>query len=147
MPAEIQSPENKALVVIIDDDPNILELTSLILSSRGFNVFTANCARTGLEIIAEHEPELVLLDYMMPEVDGLSTLRQIKSRFPDTYVLMLTGKGSEEVAVDLMKAGASEYILKPFNNRNLVERLDNVLKIREIELHNKELQFEHERLL
>lgn len=147
MPAEIQSPENKAVVVIIDDDPNILELTSLILSSRGFGVFTANCARTGLEIIAEHEPELVLLDYMMPEVDGLSTLRQIKSRFPDTYVLMLTGKGSEEVAVDLMKAGASEYILKPFNNRNLIERLENVLKIREIELRNKALQFEHERLL
>lgn len=147
MPTETLPPDKNATVVIIDDDPNILELTSLILSRRGFRVFTAQCAREGLDIISLHSAELVLLDYMMPEVDGLSALRQIKSRFPDTYVVMFTGRGSEEVAVDLMKAGASEYILKPFNNRNLVERLENVLKIREIELNNKELQLEHGRLL
>ena len=60
---------------------------------------------------------------MMPEMDGLSALRQIKSEFPESYVVMLTGKGNEEIAVELMKSGASEYILKPFNNRNLVCRL------------------------
>lgn len=147
MTPETQPTETKATVVIIDDDQNILELTSLILSRRGFRVLTAQAAATGIDLVAEHEAELVLLDYMMPEVDGLSALRQIKSRFPDTYVVMFTGKGSEEIAVDLMKAGASEYILKPFNNRNLVERLENVLRIREVELHNKELQLEHERLL
>ena len=84
---------------------------------------------------------------MMPETDGLYVLQQIKSSFPDTYVVMLTGKGSEEVAVELMKNGASEYILKPFNNRNLIERLENVLRIREIELHNRELQKQQELLL
>ena len=84
---------------------------------------------------------------MMPEMDGLSALQWIKTHFPDTYVVMLTGKGSEEVAVELMKNGASEYILKPFNNRNLVERLKNVLRIREIELHNRELQKQQEHLL
>src|SRR6185369_7184288 len=87
------------------------------------------------------------LDYMMPEMDGLSALREIKAHFPYTYVVMFTGKGSEEVAVELMKNGASEYLLKPFNNRDLLDRLDNVLRIREIELHNKALQKEHERLL
>jgi signal transduction histidine kinase len=147
MSTKIQPPETKATVVVIDDDQNILELISLVLSRRGFRVFTAQSAGTGFDLIAVHGAELVLLDYMMPEVDGLSALRQIKSRFPDTYVVMFTGKGSEEVAVDLMKAGASEYVLKPFNNRNLVERLENVLRIREVELHNKELQLEHERLL
>lgn len=147
MSTEIQPPDKKATVVIIDDDQSVLELTSYVLSRRGFRVFTAQSAVAGFDLIADHNAELVLLDYFMPEVDGLSALRQIKSRFPDTHVVMFTGKGSEEVAVDLMKAGASEYILKPFNNRNLLERLDNVLKIREIELHNKELQLEHERLL
>jgi len=147
MPTEIQTAATKATVVIIDDDQNILELTSLVLSRRGFRVFTAHCAVEGIDLVALHGAELVLLDYMMPEVDGLSALRQIKTRLPDTYVVMFTGKGSEEVAVDLMKAGASEYILKPFNNRNLVERLENVLRIREVELQNKELQLEHERLL
>jgi len=147
MPTKNQPLEKKATVVIIDDDLNILELTSLLLTRRGFRVFTAEAAVEGIDLIDVHKAELVLLDYMMPEMDGLSALRQIKSRFPDTYVVMLTGKGSEEVAVDLMKAGASEYVLKPFNNRNLVERLENVLRIREIELHNKELQLEYERLL
>lgn len=146
MPTEIQPQKTIATVVIIDDDRNILELTALILSKRGFRVFAAHSAHAGLALIAAHAPELVLLDYMMPEMDGLSALRQIKSGFPKTYVVMLTGKGSEEIAVELMKGGASEYILKPFNNRNLVERLENVLRIREIELHNSELQQEHDRL-
>lgn len=147
MPSDTEPVSRVATVVIIDDDPNILELTSLILSRRGFHTFTASQPREGLELIATHAPELVLLDYMMPDMDGLSTLRQIKSAFPDTYVVMFTGKGSEEIAVELMKGGASEYVLKPFNNRNLVERLENVLRIREIELHNRELQLEQERLL
>lgn len=137
----------KATVVVIDDDRNILELTSLILSRRGYQVHTAATALEGMEIIAARNPELVLLDYMMPEMDGLSALREMRARFPSTYVVIFTGKGSEEIAVELMKGGASEYILKPFNNRDLIERLDNVLHIREIELHNKALQKEHERLL
>ena len=100
-----------------------------------------------MEIISARQPELVLLDYMMPEMDGMTALREIRTRFPNTYVVIFTGKGNEEIAVELMKAGASEYILKPFNNRDLVERLDNVLRIREIELHNRSLQQEQVRLL
>jgi signal transduction histidine kinase len=136
-----------ASVVIIDDDKNILELTSLILSKNGFQPYIASSALDGFELVSLHNPELVLLDYMMPEIDGLSALQHIRTRFHDTYVVMLTGKGSEEVAVELMKNGASEYILKPFNNRNLIERLQNVLRIREIEIHNRELQKQQEHLL
>lgn len=142
-----ESKENNFPVVIIDDDRNILELTSLVLAKNGFQPYTADRAVDGFELISLHAPQLVLLDYMMPELDGLSALQQIKSRFPDTYVVMLTGRGSEEVAVELMKNGASEYILKPFNNRNLVERLRNVLRIREIEIHNRQLQKQQEQLL
>ena len=140
-------PDTKASIVVIDDDTHILELIELILAKRGYGVFTASSARAGIEIVAEMQPELVLLDYMMPEMDGLTALREIRTRFPNTYVVMFTGKGNEEIAVELMKGGASEYILKPFNNRDLVDRLDNVLRIREIELHNKLLQEEHIRLL
>ena len=147
MLTESGSSDTKTSVVIIDDDRNILELTSLILSKNGFQPYVAGRAHEGFELINRHAPELVLLDYMMPEMDGLSALQHIKTRFPDTYVVMFTGKGSEEVAVELMKSGASEYIIKPFNNRNLVERLENVLRIREIELHNRELQKQQEHLL
>lgn len=139
--------DTKATVVVIDDDIHILELADLILARRGYQVFTAPMARAGLEIISARQPELVLLDYMMPEMDGMTALREIRTRFPNTYVVIFTGKGNEEIAVELMKAGASEYILKPFNNRDLVERLDNVLRIREIELHNRSLQQEQVRLL
>ncbi|MGD0586541.1 MAG: ATP-binding protein [Oryzomonas sp.] len=140
-------PDSKATVVVIDDDPHILELTSLILSRKGYHVLTDSTARQGMDIISSQAPELALLDYMMPEMDGLATLREIKVHYPDTYVIMFTGKGNEEIAVELMKGGASEYILKPFNNRGLLDRLDSVLRIREIELHNKALQQEQVRLL
>jgi len=139
--------DSKATVVIIDDDPHILELTSLILARKGYHVFTASTARQGMEIISSQAPELALLDYMMPEMNGLEALREIKARYPDTYVVMFTGMGNEEIAVELMKGGASEYIVKPFNYRGLLDRLDSVLRIREIELHNKALQLEQVRLI
>ncbi|HEY7745188.1 MAG TPA: response regulator [Desulfuromonadales bacterium] len=134
-------------VLVIDDERIILELTSMILRSRGYEVLTAESGRLGLEIVERDAPSLVLLDYMMPGMDGMTALRQIRERFPDTYVVMFTGKGSEEIAVELMKGGASDYILKPFNNQDLVERIENVLRIRRIELHNRELREERERLL
>ena len=138
---------NKATVVIIDDEQIILDLTSIILKNRGYNVFSATDAREGLELIEKINPELVLLDYMMPGKDGLTALKEIKERFPDTYVIMFTGKGSEEIAVELMKSGASDYLLKPFNNQDLSERMENVLRVRSVEIHNRQLLREREMLL
>ena len=78
---------------------------------------------------------------MMPVVNGLTALREIRERFPSTYVIMFTGKGSEEIAVELMKAGAADYILKPFSNANLIERIEGVL--RWFRLPNWQLQIPH----
>jgi signal transduction histidine kinase len=137
----------KGTVLIIDDERVILDLTTIILKNRGFRVLTAADAHIGLEIIAREKPELVLLDYMMPGMDGLTALKEIREHHPDTYVIMFTGKGSEEIAVELMKAGAYDYILKPFNNQDLAERIERVLRIRTVELKNQELVKEQERLL
>ena len=136
-----------AKILIIDDEQMILNLTAMVLQHRGFEAFTAENALEGYDIIEREQPALVLLDYMMPQVNGLTALREIRRRFPATYVIMFTGKGSEEVAVELMKAGASDYILKPFSNANLVERIEGVLRLRTIELRNRELLEERERLL
>jgi hypothetical protein len=136
-----------AKILVIDDERMILNLTAMVLQHRGFEVFTAEGAIDGYAIIEREQPALVLLDYMMPEVNGLTALREIRRRFPATYVIMFTGKGSEEIAVELMKAGAADYVLKPFSNANLVERIENVLRMRAVELRNRELLEERERLL
>lgn len=138
---------NNTTILVIDDEESILNLVSVILSNRGYDVAKASDAKTGLELVEALNPSLVLLDYMMPLVDGLETLKKIRSEYPDTYVIMFTGKGSEEIAVELMKAGASDYILKPFSNQNLVDRMENVLKIRAVELKNRDLTAEREELL
>jgi hypothetical protein len=134
-------------LLVVDDERMILELTSMVLTSRGFDVSVVDNALDAYEMIEREQPALVLLDYMMPKVNGLDALKEIRERFPETYVIMFTGKGSEEVAVELMKSGASDYVLKPFSNAKLVERIENVLRIRSIELHNKALILEQERLL
>jgi hypothetical protein len=136
-----------AKILIIDDERMILNLTAMVLQHRGFEVLTTESAIDGYAIIEQEHPAVVLLDYMMPQVNGLTALREIRRRFPETYVIMFTGKGSEEIAVELMKAGAADYVLKPFSNANLVERIENVLRLRSIELHNRELLAERERLL
>jgi signal transduction histidine kinase len=140
---------NKAAttILVIDDEESILNLVAIILGNRGYTVARANDAFQGMELVASLKPELVVLDYMMPGMDGLAALSRIRTIFPDTYVIMFTGKGSEEIAVELMKAGASDYMLKPFNNQNLLERVENVLKIRKVELKNRELILEREQLL
>lgn len=134
-------------LLVVDDERMILELTSMVLTSRGYDVSVVDNAPAAYEMIEREQPAVVLLDYMMPKVNGLDALKEIRERFPETYVIMFTGKGSEEVAVELMKSGASDYILKPFSNAKLVERIENVLRVRSIELHNRALLEEQKRLL
>jgi signal transduction histidine kinase len=139
--------DKKATILIIDDEKIILDLTTIILKNRGYEALGAQDAAAGIEIARKSNPELVLLDYMMPGMDGLTTLKELRKELPETYVIMFTGKGSEEIAVELMKAGASDYILKPFNNQDLTDRIDNVLRIRSMELSNRDLLRERERLM
>ncbi len=133
-------------LLVVDDERVILDLVAMVLRDRGFEVHLADNALDAYDLIARENPAVVLLDYMMPKINGMTALREIRQRFPQAYVIMFTGKGSESIAVELMKAGAADYLLKPFSNATLVERIENILRLREIELKNLELLAERERL-
>lgn len=140
------SPFFREKILVVDDEVVIVDLTALLLRGRGFEVMTAHNGEECLELISKEPPALVLLDYMMPVMDGETALKKIVQLYPDTYVIMFTGKGSEEVAVRLMKAGAADYLQKPFVNSSLLERIDTVLQIREVELSNRDLMREKDLL-
>ncbi len=133
-------------ILVADDEEVIVDLTALLLRGRGFEVLTAYDGAECLDQVTKEHPALVLLDYMMPVMDGETALRNIVEHHPDTYVIMFTGKGSEEVAVRLMKSGAADYLQKPFVNSSLLERIDTVLQIRQVELINRDLTREKELL-
>lgn len=136
-----------ARILVVDDDRVILELASIVLRSDGYSVRTASDGIQALNFLAEEPFELVLLDFMMPKKDGLEVLREIKEKSPDVAVIIFTGMGSENIAVSAMKAGAADYIIKPFRNHDLLERTAAVLRSRRLELHNRELLAERERHL
>lgn len=141
------TPTAGATILVVDDEIGILELVSAILRKRGFKVVTASDGTEALDIIAGGVPELVLLDYVMPGMNGFDVLSEIRERSPGVPVIIMTGRGSEQIAVELMKAGAYDYIQKPFLVQDLAERVHKALKVRMVEARNSELLRERDRLL
>jgi DNA-binding NtrC family response regulator len=103
-----------ATVLVVDDESLIRWSIKERLGAAGFKVREAETAAAALSI-AREGVDLVLLDYCLPDADGLSVLKRIKDTDPDTVVLMLTGHGSVGVAVEAMKQGAFHYVAKPFD--------------------------------
>ena len=123
--------QEQSTVLVVDDEKVNLDLISVLLRNRGFRALVASSAQEALAVIETEKPDLAIVDYMMPGMDGFSALKEIRRRFPDTYVIMFTGKGSEEIAVELMKAGACDYILKPFVNKDLIDNLTSEKEVRD----------------
>jgi signal transduction histidine kinase len=141
------TPSESTTVLVVDDEPAISTQLAEILQRQEFRILSAGTAAEGLAMLLKYQPELILMDCQLPDRDCLSVLQEIKARYPASYVIMMTGKGSELLAVELMKAGASEYLLKPFDSRTLRDRIEAVKKLREIEQANLALQAEREHLL
>jgi len=123
--------DRKKMVLIVDDDPQIASLTSAFLERAGYRTSTALTGRAALEKVSSDLPELVLLDLNLPDLSGEQVLRWIRKTHEDTSVIIVTGFGGEKVAVDLMKAGAMDFISKPFERRVLLEAVRAALKIRD----------------
>lgn len=114
-------------ILIVDDDPTLVDFLKMLLESEGYETEEASDGHTALQKMTTFRPELILLDYMMPkEIDGLEVLRRVQKENPDIPVVMLTGKGNEQIAVECMKAGAADYLVKPFENDRLLAILRDI---------------------
>lgn len=116
-----------ASVLVIDDEPKILDIIRLTLEREGFDVVEAEDGYQGLEKARQVIPDIVLLDVMMPDMDGFEVLRQIRS-LSNVPVIILTVKGTEADKVQGLELGADDYITKPFGHRELVSRIKAVLR-------------------
>lgn len=106
-------------ILIVDDEKNYLLILEDLLSEEGYTVFTTESAQSGLDIVSTHDLDVVITDMRMPGMDGMLFLEKMRSINPDLPAIMMTAYGSVEKAVEAMRKGAYDYILKPFKNEEL----------------------------
>ncbi|CAM4149418.1 response regulator transcription factor [Cytophagaceae bacterium 50C-KIRBA] len=126
---------NSTKILLVDDDPDILELLEYNLAKEGFLLAKASDGKEAISIAQEFNPQLVILDVMMPAMDGIETARRMKSmpELKDALILFLTARGEEYTEVAAFDAGAHDYIIKPIKPRALVSRIKAMLKRETIE--------------
>lgn len=115
-------------VLVVDDEKDFVEMLSLRLKEVGEKVTPAYSGKECLETLERKEIDVVILDIKMPGMDGIETLREINKRFPLVEVIMLTGHGTTETAVEGMKLGAFDYLLKPADFDDLIAKLGGAKK-------------------
>jgi DNA-binding response OmpR family regulator len=115
-------------VLVVDDDPTVSDVVRRYLEQDGCEVRLAADGADGLAAIAAQRPDLVVLDLMMPGIDGLEVCRRLRRQLPDLPVIMLTALGEEADRVLGLEVGADDYVTKPFSPRELVLRIRSVLR-------------------
>src|SRR6185436_4561675 len=117
-------------VLIVDDDPDILRLVSYNVGQAGFEVITASTGRKALEVAQKQHPDLIILDVMLPDVDGMEVCRTLRQQHPSRRIpiIMLTARGDEIDRVVGFELGADDYVAKPFSPRELVLRVKSILR-------------------
>jgi DNA-binding response OmpR family regulator len=114
-------------ILVVDDEPSISEVVSIYLGRAGYRVLVAADGQTALEIFEREPPDLVVLDLMLPEVDGLEITRHLRAE-GDIPIIMLTARREETDRILGLEMGADDYVVKPFSPRELVSRVKAVLR-------------------
>jgi len=122
----------RELILVVDDDPDLLELLQLLLRAEGWETAAARTAEEALAAIPRTRPGVLLIDFMLPDANGLELMRRALSADPDLACVAVTGQGSERVAVEIMKAGAVDYLAKPFENAEVVAAVRRALAERSV---------------
>jgi two-component system, OmpR family, alkaline phosphatase synthesis response regulator PhoP len=125
-------------ILVVDDEPSILKLITAYLESEGYDYKTAQDGLTALKTIRSFRPEIIILDVMLPGMDGIEVLGQLR-RESDAYVIMLTARSEETDKIIGLSVGADDYLTKPFSPRELMARIKAVLR-RKRAASNKEGQ-------
>lgn len=116
-------------ILIVDDEPSVVEVVSLYLKREGYEAFTAHNGRDALRLIREQAPTLVVLDLMLPEVDGLEIIRRLRDDYgEDVPVIVLSARRQETDRIYGLELGADDYVTKPFSPAELVARVNAVLR-------------------
>lgn len=118
-------------ILVVDDEEDVVRLLEFRLSKEGFDVICCGDGQTAITLTEQHKPDLVILDIMMPLMDGMEVLRQIRSRRATSKipVIMLTAKTSSVAVDEARQLWVSDYIMKPFDPEKLVEKVRKALKL------------------
>ncbi len=122
--------ESDIKILLVDDEPDILEIVGYNLSKEGYNVFTANNGAEGVKKAKEEKPHLIILDVMMPEMDGIEACEQIRAipKLSESVIAFLTARGEDYSMVAGFDAGADDYITKPIKPKVLVSKVRSLLR-------------------
>jgi len=123
-------------ILFIDDEKNVLNFFKDLLSEE-YEVLTCNNGFKSLKIIEKKTPDIIFIDVMMPDIDGIETLKIIKDRFKDALIIMLTAVTSPEKIVEAMKLGAYDYICKPFEIKDIRAVIKKTINFLDLKMHNK----------
>ncbi len=121
---------DKPCVLIVEDDKDILNLLSYTIENQGYRTLQARKGEEGLNLVRMQQPNLIVLDLMLPGMDGIAVCRELKSKAETSNipVIMLTAKGEENDRILGLETGADDYVVKPFSPRELVLRLEAVMR-------------------
>ncbi|MFD2830303.1 response regulator transcription factor [Corticicoccus populi] len=115
-------------ILVVDDEPSIVTLLKFNIEQAGFEVITADNGRAGLDTALSQSPDLIVLDLMLPEMDGMDVCRTLRQEKVNTPILMLTAKDDEFDKVLGLELGADDYLTKPFSPREVVARIKAILR-------------------
>ncbi len=115
-------------ILIVDDQSSVCYSLKRVLENNGYNVKTTTNGYEAIKLIKEYNPDIVLLDIRMPEIDGLEALKKIKKIYTKVQVIIMTAYSTTEKAIEAMKLGAFDYLVKPFDNDKLLELIDSAIK-------------------
>ncbi len=121
-----------ARILVVDDDQKLLKMLSRTLQYEGFEVATATDGREALRKVEEWQPDLIVLDWLMPGIDGIGVVERLRAVRDDTLVLMLTARDAIENRVEGLESGADDYLVKPFAPAELLARIRALLRRRTV---------------